>query len=351
MNNKEFSKILHRYLQGEATEAERALVEQWYDLLDEQSSNLPEAYEQAMEDRVWAKLEASIQEEQKRPLRKKGGNLRRLLNPLSIAIAAAIVGVVVWLGASKGDGAAADHMEIANMEADDYQTITNEINGSKDVSLSDGSMVRLAPGATLKYPHKFHPERREVYLNGEAFFDIAPKNSQPFYVYAGKVTTHVLGTSFTIKPMAEGKQIEVSVHTGRVEVFETINPASPATDAKQSKGVVLTPNQRVVYYAVTGVFEPTVVAAPMPLIEEDKRSSAPSLFQFEDTPLLDVLKALEQTYGIEIMVEKKDLYKCPFTGDLTEQGLFEKLDIINLALGTTYEVKGTRILIKGNGCE
>ena len=50
------------------------------------------------------------------------------------------------------------------------------------------------------------------------------------------------------------------------------------------------------------------------------------------------------------MVENEAIYKCPFTGDISQQNLYTKLDIINKVLKTTYEVKGTKILIKGKGC-
>lgn len=351
MNNKEFAKILRRYRLGEASEAERALVEQWYDLLDEQQEDSEIVDGGTLEARVWSRLEASLYPEAGLQPMSSPGSLRRIWKPMLALAAAVAVGIVIYLGGFFQRQKSQDQLFISELPGDQLVIFRNEHSKNREVQLSDGSMVRLAPGAILKVPRQFKPARREAFLEGEAYFDIAKNPQRPFYVYAGSVTTHVLGTSFTIKQREEMEQIEVAVHTGRVEVFET-NPQPVEEQAgTNSKGVVLTPNQRVVYHNASGVFEAAVVAMPIPLISEDQPAEAPAGFVFAETPLREVLRALETTYGIEILVEKQSLNDCPFTGDISRQNLFRKLDVINIALGTTYEIKGTRILIKGQGCD
>ena len=73
-------------------------------------------------------------------------------------------------------------------------------DSTRAITLPDGSTVRLSPGSRLYYPDKLltSTRRREVYLDGGAFFDIAHNAAYPFYVYTHSIVTKVLGTSFSI---------------------------------------------------------------------------------------------------------------------------------------------------------
>jgi transmembrane sensor len=351
MDNKRFSKLLRRFRMGEATEAERALVEQWYDLLDEQNNSNIEIDEDAMEARIWKKLESNLHSKNVSKRERRKGLLRKIKTPFSVLAAAVVLGLVIWLGGFFPETNSRNTFAISNLPEDQFDIFRNELSVVRKIQLSDLSEVILSPGATLKVPRRFSALRREVFLEGEAFFDITKNPRHPFYVYSGSVTTHVLGTSFTIKPLDNGDKIEVAVHTGRVEVFETNLQHTRKDLAIKGNGLVLTPNQRMVYYKETGVFETGVVAVPLPLSMEDQPIKQPTEFKFTETPLQNVLESLELCYGIEILVENKSLNNCPFTGDISGQNLYQKLELINIALGTTYEVKGTRVLIKGNGCD
>lgn len=350
MDNKAFSKILRRYQLGEATEAEKALVEQWYDLLDEVPTQLKDIDYKEMEERLWQQLSMQTMPALPSEAQPKGIISLHNWKYLTALAAAALIGIVLWIGGFFQPVHKETVDTLAVLPKEKFITIQNNERATKRVQLEDGTVVALEPGAQVKVPRNFDAARREVFLEGEAFFEVTSNPDQPFYVYAGKVTTHVLGTSFRIKPSGDGSRMEVSVRTGRVEVYESPTSGKKA-QAGKSLGVVLTPNQKVVYHKDAGFFETSVVNNPMPLVKEDQVIEAPHEFSFSDTPLREVIVALERTYGIEIILERPALYDCPFTGDISSQNLFHKLDIINTVLGTTYEVKGTRILIKGNGCE
>ena len=86
------------------------------------------------------------------------------------------------------------------------------------MTLQDGSTVILEPGGEFRYNEKFlNP--REVYLSGDAFFEVTKDASRPFLVYANEITTKVLGTSFRIKANQGEKEIVVAVKTGKVSVM------------------------------------------------------------------------------------------------------------------------------------
>jgi hypothetical protein len=71
---------------------------------------------------------------------------------------------------------------------------------------------------------------------------------------------------------------------------------------------------------------------------------------FEDEPLGNVLQRLEETYGIRISTNSEHFNNCHFTGDITKQNLYGKLDIICKSVQASYEVKGTSIYLNGTGC-
>jgi hypothetical protein len=219
------------------------------------------------------------------------------------------------------------------------------------LEMEDGSKVILQPGSRINYAQHFAADKREVYLQGEAFFEVSKNPKRPFLVYSNNIVTEVLGTSFSIKLNNKTNKIEVNVRTGRVQVFE--NPKLVKPGDSTDNGVILTPNQKAVYDADKRQFKTTLVDQPVPLTPAnvlDNSAAAPQKFVFDQAPLLRVLTVLEKNYGIEMVVENENLYNCTFTGDVTEQSLYTKLDIITRVINATYEIKGTRILIKGKGC-
>jgi ferric-dicitrate binding protein FerR (iron transport regulator) len=86
------------------------------------------------------------------------------------------------------------------------------------VMLPDGSHVYLNAGTRLKYPDHFSDSTREVYLEGEAFFEVAHDSLHPFIVQAGQIATRVLGTSFNVRAYTDEPDMVVGVKTGKVKV-------------------------------------------------------------------------------------------------------------------------------------
>lgn len=85
-------------------------------------------------------------------------------------------------------------------------------------TLEDGSVVYLAQESTLQYPEHFATDKREVNLQGEAFFDVAKNHEQTFLIETGKVRIEVLGTAFNVRSH-EDDSFRLSVQRGRVKVL------------------------------------------------------------------------------------------------------------------------------------
>lgn len=229
----------------------------------------------------------------------------------------------------------------------------NSTQKEEVLTLSDGSRITLQPKSTLHYPRQFSAGKREVYLEGEAFFQITKNPQKPFLVYYNNIITKVLGTSFTINTNPQTGNVEVVVKTGRVQVSE--NEKLVKGD-ELNNAVIVTPNQKAIYKTETRLFETTLVEKPEPIADDDHThiESQPNHkenFIYDQEKLLNVFKQLEERYGIEIITENANLNNCVFTGDVSDQDLYTKLKIICLTTNSSYEINGTKILIKGKGCD
>jgi transmembrane sensor len=236
-------------------------------------------------------------------------------------------------------------------------TKTNNTNQPLELLLEDGSRIKLLPNASLSFPKYFTKDKREVYLTGEALFVISKNPNKPFLVYYDNIVTRVLGTSFTIKTNVNTQNVEVSVITGKVHVFENSKMTMASLTNKSLKSVILVPNQKTIYNIKSHDFETTLADSiySLPSVNETVKSDKYVLnnesFVYEKaTSLKQIFSQLELIYGVEIIVDNENIYNCVFTGDVSKLEMLKKLNTVCLTVGATYEVKGTKVLVSGKGC-
>jgi len=211
------------------------------------------------------------------------------------------------------------------------------------IHLPDESQVTLQPHGRLRYKHGFRGRNREVYLVGEAFFDVTRDPQKPFIVYANDVITRVLGTSFNIKANIGGEDVTVTVKTGKVTVYTNRKNAKGKVEAH---GVVLKPNQQVAYVKNMKKITKTLVAEPLPVLPSEAIQPL-----FVNTPVTEIFSELEKAYGVEILFDSELLAGCRLTSSFESKSLFERLDVLCEAIGATYEVVNARIVINGKKCQ
>ena len=236
---------------------------------------------------------------------------------------------------------------IADVE---WQVIKNTNQKAIILKLDDGSTVSLEKNSQVNYPQKFTGDKREVFLIGEAFFEVEKNPAKPFLVYANGTVTKVLGTSFRIKAYKDDPQVTVSVRTGKVTVYEksAFDAAILRGGHGEVAGMVVTPNQKVVFDCAAESLKKGIVEQPQPIVPT--HSAAYSLV-FEDTPASVVLKKLSEYYGIPIQFDETNFSKCPLTLTLTDESLAESLKVICLTIRAYYEEIDGQIVISGKGCQ
>ena len=348
MSREAFHLLLERYLQNRCTDEEKEIIEKWYGMLDKQDMEDADATQvSALEQKLWDRIhENAIAAEDETPVRKLKPHYK-ISKTLITAAAAVIAGFVIITAYIffKTDSKKPEFMVAAI--ADHINSVANNTARPMVVSLEDGSTVTLQPKSLLKYPKHFSKTVREVTLEGDGFFEISKNPSRPFLVYNSNVITRVVGTSFIVKTNSAANETEVTVKTGKVIVSPNSGGLSFKLDKllKSEKGVVLTPNQKTVYSASENTFATTLVDKPMPIAKNNKQPVKES-YSFNDSRVADVLNQLQKSYGIEFVVEDKELYNYTFTGDLSEQNLFSQLDFLCESIQATYQVKETKIIIK-----
>lgn len=217
--------------------------------------------------------------------------------------------------------------------------VTNPTTESKLVIMPDGSLAVLKPGSEIYYPQAFQGNNRNVYLEGEAFFEVHKDPKHPFLVHSQNMTTKVLGTSFTVKAFRNAAEFKVIVNTGKVWVYNQKNPS----DAMPGNvGVSLIPNEQVIFKRNVSQFKKDKLTAPAILSKEIAKKE----FTFQNESLTTIISRLDKAYGVNIEYNEKTLGKKMLTASLSDHPLDEKVILICKALNLNWSFKDGDILIE-----
>lgn len=218
------------------------------------------------------------------------------------------------------------------------------------LQLPDGSQVTLAPKSRISYAHTFgsadtarNGVTRDVYLLGEAFFQVTKNPHRPFRVFANEIVTKVLGTSFTVRSFEKDTTIQVTVRTGKVSVYAQ---ASTPASSKMSE-IILTPNQQLVYERTGQKFQKVLLNNPVMIVPPAVERS----LVYDDAPLDKVFGDLSKVYGINIVFDSELLKKCTVTADLSSETFYQKLSLICSAIDAHYELIDGQVVIESTGCK
>ncbi|HLT07781.1 MAG TPA: FecR domain-containing protein [Cyclobacteriaceae bacterium] len=193
--------------------------------------------------------------------------------------------------------------------------------------LPDGTKAFVNAESSLWYSADYLTSaKRTVYLEGEAFFEVAEDPSRPFSVHAHNITTTALGTSFNIEAFAE-EDIIVSLMTGKVKVEESLN------------ATYLQPGEQVIYDVSTNDLTKKKLE-PMSAFGWKE-----GILYFKNESFVDCMKKLERWYGVEIAVQKANI-DDGFTGYYRNKSLHSVLEGMAFVLGFDFQVDGKRVIIK-----
>jgi len=325
MTQQEFQQMLAKYKAGLCSDEERSIVESFDErLLENNTIELSERQSRDLEKKYLDQIESALAE--------RRSKIRRLWRPyVGVAASVIILCTMVYV---------IQRQLIPENPATRMKAFANRSLKTMEVNLPDQSTILLEPGGVLTYEEDALLHTREVVLKGTAFFKVYKDVKRPFIVYTGDVVTTVLGTSFTVEAEKD-KNVVVWVRTGRVSV------SSPGEGSSKKSEVILTPNHKAIVDTKLKTVATTLVQKPVPLTDLQPEEK----LRFDNAPATEVMHALEDIYGVDIVFDEELLGKCKLKTSVSKGELFSRLDIICNAIGATYSLEGTRIIIHSSGCD
>ena len=190
--------------------------------------------------------------------------------------------------------------------------------------LSDGTEVWLNAATSIRFPFRFYGLKREVYIDGEAYFKVAKDAAHPFIVHTALTQVEVLGTSFNVNTYQAGN-VKTALVEGKV-----------LTKSSDGKRMELTPgyaaNYGVTNGFVSGVFD-----------EDDVLSWINGIYYFHDIPVADLAVVASRFYGVKIVLNKNDFAGRSITGLLDKNKLTEFLNDLKTTAHTDYYYSGNEL--------
>lgn len=297
MDKQYFLKLLDKHLKGKASKEEQNFLISYYDLYQSEEEVLKlwtEEKKELLKEEIRTSVWQNIYNYEK-PIARI-----RTINRFTRVAAAAIFIVICssvffyW------------YTPPAKVKID--QRIAHKVVENRKIYLPDGSTVVLSAGSKLHYPSSFDSAgTRDVYLEGEAFFDIMHNASKPFIVHSGKVITTVLGTAFNIKAFPAEISITVTVIRGKVQV----------RDQTKLLGII-TPHQQIVYNKQDGRSLQAVVPIE-PYMDWQKQN-----LLLDNVTVGEAAGLLEQRFNVRIVFTSDVIKSKRFTTTLIEGETLEQ---------------------------
>lgn len=215
-----------------------------------------------------------------------------------------------------------------NEQANNYNELIVPKGGEFTLTLSDGTKVWLNSQSKIRYPVIFNDITREVYLEGEAYFEVAKDPQHPFHVNARNgVNIEVLGTSFNVRSYTDENAIETVLEEGSVRM-------SQGKDA-----VILSPGNKAVYLPNEPIQLTTVNT-------ELYTAWRHGQYIFMEESVENILKQLSRWYDIEVFYSNEAAKSVVFSGDVRKyDDINTLLEAMEIAGGIHFRINGKTLIV------
>ncbi|MEP2281331.1 FecR family protein [Maribacter sp.] len=218
-----------------------------------------------------------------------------------------------------------------------FNTLTVPYGKRSDLTLSDGTKVWLNSGSKLVYPIAFADDKREVYIVGEAIFEVTHNKKKPFYVVSDYQVVEVLGTVFGVTNYPDEKTTNTVLKSGSVQInFKDINHTSSHSDKMK-----ITPGTKASFNKKSK----SIVSEKVNV--DNYFSWKEGVLIFKNNDLQFIMKRISRYYNIEITIENENLATETFSGylDLNED-ILSVINSIKESTNMEYIQTENQILIK-----
>ncbi|MES2458755.1 MAG: FecR domain-containing protein [Bacteroidota bacterium] len=331
MHSHDIEKLIDKYLKRETNTLENDQVERWFAENKAEGTQWKELDAKGREqwiNNLWRDIELTISQPDEllevRSHKYKKAKAQVLWKKIAAVAAILFVTVTMFIFWP---------VEQKKIDSSHFSTLAVPAKLKKKITLDDGSVVWINSLGELRYPKKFTGSTREVFLSGEAFFDIRHEPNKPFIVHTGKVKTTVLGTAFNIKSNNPSIVI-VTVTRGKVSVTD------------QSRLIAfITPNQQLVYNTKNKLEQKVDVNAQKVIAWRED-------LYFNNITFGEAATILQTRFNVKINFTNELVSSCRFSGTALEGNELDQiLKVICAFNQATYKHNSDgSITINGTGC-
>lgn len=214
----------------------------------------------------------------------------------------------------------------------EYYTAIAPKGSVSQTILPDGTVIFLNAGSELKYAANRYQQEREVFLTGEAWFDVEKVEEMPFTVHTSFYDVQVKGTEFNVKAYPDDDDVVTTLEEGSIQINSTPN-------LKLTQDILLEPGEQLVYHKSDKTVSVKKVRTNLFSSWKDNK------LIFINMKLDQLVTLLERKYGVDISVQDQEILKYHYDGTIKNETIIEVLNIIKQTLPINYLIKDQEVVI------
>ena len=329
-NEKSINHLIRKYIKGQATLEE---LEDVFSLFETPSENLRKVIYEAWEketgfalqpkpeylSEVLGKVHNRIDIENGTD--QKSNNIRKLIRTVSKIAAILIIGIVA--------GFFMHRLDVPNPV---YYTSIAPKGSISQTILPDSTIVFLNAGSEIKYAINNTNRQRDVFLDGEAWFEVTQNRKKPFVVHTPFYNVKVHGTKFNVKAYKSEQEITTTLEEGSIEIV--------SGNLKIKENTFLTPGEQLVYNAKDNTLIISKVETRLFSSWKDNK------LIFINMNLRELIVLLERKFGVDIEVADNIVLDYHYDGTIKDETILEVLDLLKETLPIRYKIDGQKVIIQ-----
>lgn len=313
--------IIIRYITGETTEKENLLISSWLSESSENQKILEQFYFTWKTADCIHIIESANPQQKLSSLKDRIKNKNQKRNKQKVVLWIQRIAAILFLPTLL---LSYYFYNSGKENTEQYMEVRTNPGMITSIILPDSSKVWINSCGYLKYPIRFTKTHREVFLEGEGYFEVKKNEAAPFTVKVNdNYAVQVLGTSFNITAYKEDERIETTLVEGSVRL-------NIKTQTGESISQLLKPDQKA-------IFEKNRLALQQvdPIIETSWKDGK---MYFKNQPMNDVIKRLSRHYNVVFDVKNPEILESLITAKFESEQLLQVLEYIKLASDIKYKI-------------
>lgn len=214
-----------------------------------------------------------------------------------------------------------------------YYTSIAPMGSVSQMILPDNTMVYLNSGSEIKYSIDGVDGNREVFLKGEAWFQVEKNKKKPFVVHTPYYNVNVLGTEFNVKAYPDDNEIATTLEKGSIQI-------TSAENFQIQSNTVLNPGEQLIYNKTQNTIQLKTVKTKLYTSWKENK------LIFINMSLKELIRLLERKYGVDIEVNDSSILEYHYDGTIKDETIIEVMEILKHSLPIKYQIDEQKLIIK-----